>query len=127
MADVTLSATYAGGAIIRAVGFIDAENWESLDNKLTISMTPRDNNWEVFSGSFPDDSGSLKSISIAGVPYRVLGDTNLALPMSKYKNEAVVHSGGNNRRMALQARTLPGIIIAANAQEAETLRLISEG
>lgn len=126
MADVTLSATFKSGAVIQAVGFIDAENWESMDGKLTLNMTPRDNHWEVFSGASPDDSGTLKSVTIAGVTYRVLGDTNITLPTSEWKNEPVPTSGSNNRRMTKQARTLTGVVISCNAQEMETLRGIAE-
>ena len=126
MADVTLAATFRSGAVIRATGFIDVENWESMDGKLTLTMTPRDNQWEVFSGTSPDDSGTLKSISIAGVTYRVLGDTNVTLPANQYKTEAVVTTGQNNRRMTKEARTLTGIVIACNAQEMETLRQIAD-
>ena len=126
MADVTLAATFKSGAVIRGYGFIDIENWESMDGKLTLTMTPRDNHWEVFSGAAPDDSGTLKSVSIAGVTYRVLGDTNITLIPSEWKNEAVATSGSNNRRMTKQARTLTGVVISCNAQEMETLRGIAE-
>jgi hypothetical protein len=127
MADVTLAATFKSGAVIRATGFIDLENWESMDGKLTLSMTPRDNNWEVFSGTAPDDSGTMKSVSIAGVTYRVLGDTNVSLPANGWKTEAVTTSGYNNRRMTKEARTLSGVVISCNAQEMETLRAIADG
>ncbi len=126
MADVTLSATFKDGSVIRATGFIDAENWENLDNKLTINMIPRDNHWEVFVGPLTDTSGTIKGISVAGVPYRVQGDTNVTLPASEWKNEAVITSGANNRRMTKISRALTGIIISCNLQELETLRLIAE-
>jgi hypothetical protein len=128
MADVTVSVTFKDGSIIRAVpGFIDIENWESMDNKLTLAVTPRNNRWEVFAGAMPDTAGTLKGISIAGVPYRVLGDTNVTLPAAEYKNEPVATSGQNNRRMTKQARTLSGVIISCNVTEMETLRAIAEG
>lgn len=126
MADVTLAATFKSGTVIRATGFINVDNWESMDGKLTVEMTPRDNKWEVFAGASPDDAGTLKSISIAGVTYRVLGDTNVTLPAAEWKNEPIPTSGYNNRRLTKQARTLTGVVISCNAQEMETLRAIAE-
>jgi hypothetical protein len=127
MADVTLSATFKSGAVVRATGFIKLENWESMDGKLTLSMTPRDNHWEVFSGTSPDDSGTMKSVTIAGVTYRVAGDTNIIFPASEWDNEPVTSSGYNNRKMTKVARTLSGVVILCNAGEMETLRGIAEG
>jgi hypothetical protein len=125
--DVTLSAEFVDGTVIRGTGWIDIESWESESNKLTLTMTPRDNKWEVFAGTRGDDAGTPKRISVAGVTYRVLADANLSLQPSEYKNEAVPHSGGNLRKMTRQARALTGITIACTAQERETLREIAEG
>ncbi len=128
MGDVTLAATFIDGTVIRAVGFIDIESWESESNKLTLGMFPRDNRWETFAGTVePDRAGSLKSVSIAGVTYRVLGDANLTLQPSEYKSEALPTSGGNIRKMTKQVRALTGVAISCNAQERETLRQIAEG
>lgn len=126
MADVTLSATFRDGTIIRATGFIELETWESMDEKLTLTMIPRDNRWEVFSGTLPDTTGSLSGVSIAGVPYRILGDGNVSMIPSEWKNEAVPTSGTNLRRMTRQARALSGVTIACTPTELETLRLISQ-
>jgi hypothetical protein len=128
MGDVTLAATFIDGTVIRASGFIDIEGWESESNKLTLGMFPRDNKWEVFAGSGdPDRAGSLKSVSIAGVTYCVLGDANLSLLPAEYKNEALPTSGGNIRKMTKQVRALTAVTISCNAQERETLRAIAEG
>lgn len=127
MADVTLSATFRDGTVIRATGFIEIETWESMDEKLTLSMIPRDNRWEVFSGALTDTTGSLSGVSIAGVPYRILGDGNVSLIPAAWKNEGVPTSGTNLRRMTRQVRALSGVTLACNPQEMETLRAIAEG
>ena len=127
MADVTLAMTFADGTIVRGVGFIDIEGWESESNKLTLGMFPKDNKWENFTGSGGDISGSIRKLTINGVTYRVLGDTNVTLKAAEYKNEAVPTSGGNLRKMMKQVRELTGVAIACNPTERETLRVIAEG
>jgi len=126
MADVTLAAAFRSG-ILKASGFIKLENWENQDNKLTVTLIPRDNQWEVFSGTAPDDSGTPLSVSIAGVTYRVLGDTNVNLPASQWDNEGVATSGRNNRKMTKVVRAMSGITIACSLSEMESLRAIAEG
>lgn len=127
MGDVTLAMTFQDGTVVRAVGFIDIESgWESESNKMTLALKPRDNRWEVFTGS-GDVSGSVKKLTINGVTYRVLSDTNVTLQPSEYKNEAIPHSGGNMRRMTKQVRELTGVAIACNATEREALRALAEG
>ncbi|MBE3064731.1 MAG: hypothetical protein IMZ69_06900 [Spirochaetes bacterium] len=126
MADITLAVTFADGTVLRSVGFIDIESWESESNKMTLSMTPRDNKWETFSGSQLDTHGTPRKVAINGVTYRALPDTNVSLIPSEFKNEGQPTSGGNTRKMTKQLRTLSGITIACNAVERETLRGIAE-
>jgi hypothetical protein len=125
MADVTLFVELANGTTLRAQGTIDAESWESQDNKLSVSLLPHDNTWSVFSGS-GDVSGTIRKVTIAGVTYRALGDTNINLVPQAYKNEMVPTSGGNMLKKTKQVRTVTGVTLACNATEVEALRVIAE-
>lgn len=126
MADVTLSAKFADGTILRATGWIDIENWTNQDSKLTLSMHSRDNTWAVFYGS-GDVSGSPRAIAVAGVTYNVLSDDDMTYNPAGYKNEAVMTSGGNQRKMTRIERAITGVTITANSKEYEALRQIAEG
>jgi hypothetical protein len=121
MADVTLSATFADGTIIVTAGFIHIEDWKSADQKMTLTLFPRNNVWQTFVGSLTDTSGSLRNIDIAGVPYRVIGDTDVTMIPSNFKNEAVATSGSNIRKMTRVVSELRDVIIECNAAERVTL------
>ena len=125
MPDVTLFVELANGTTLRAQGTIDAESWESQDNKLTLTLLPHDNVWTVASGS-GDISGTIRRVTVAGVTYRALGDTNLNLVPQAYKNEMVPTSGGNMLKKTKQVRTLTGVTLACNATEVEALRALAE-
>lgn len=125
MADVTLFVELANGTTLRAQGAIDAESWESQDNKLTLTLLPHDNTWTLASGS-GDISGTIRKVAIAGVTYRALGDTNINLVPSQHKNEMVPTSGGNMLKKTKQVRTLTGVTLACNATEVEALRAVAE-
>lgn len=125
MADVTLFVELANGTTLRAQGQIDAESWESQDNKLTLTLLPHDNAWSVASGT-GDVSGTIRRVAIAGVTYRALGDTNTNLVPQAFKNEMVPTSGGNMLKKTKQVRTLTGVTLACNAAEVEALRAIAE-
>ena len=126
MPDVTLFVQLANGTTLRAQGAIDAEGgWESQDNKLTLTLLPHDNTWSIASGS-GDISGTILKVTIAGVTYRALGDTNVNLVPSQFKNEMVPTSGGNMLKKTKQVRTLSNVTLACNSVEVEALRAIAE-
>ena len=79
----------------------------------------------MFAGAIPDTVGTMKGMSIGGVPYRVAGDCNVAVPPG-YKNEAQENSGPNMRKMTKQARAITGIVLVVNLTEYETLRTLAD-
>ena len=127
MPDVTMTANFIDGSVITAQGFIDIQSWESQENKLTLTMFPRNNQWTVVGALTTDLSGTLKSVVISGVTYYAMGDANLDLQPAEYKNEVVMTSAGNViRKQTRQSRDLKNVVIKCNATERETLRTIAE-
>ena len=126
MSDVTIALEIADGSIYRATGWIDIQSWQNQDNKLTLSMHPRSNNWALFSGA-GDSSGSIRKVAIAGVTYSVAADCDVTFQPSEYKNDVVPTSGNNLRKMVRQSRDITGLVITANSQEVDALRQIAEG
>lgn len=126
MPDVTLSATFLGGTVVKASGFFNMEPWEADSATVTLSLFPRDNKWELFSGTVNDAHGTPTKLSIAGETFRVAGDANFSLQLSGYKNEAVPNSGGNSRHMTLQVKEMGAVKIFCTPSEADRLRKFAE-
>jgi hypothetical protein len=121
MPDVTMSATFLGGTVVKAVGFFNMEPWEADSGTATLTLYPRDNKWELFAGAVNDAHGTPLKLSIAGESFRVAGDANFTLQLSAYKNEAVPNSGGNSRHMTLQVKEMGAVKIWCSLAEADRL------
>ena len=71
-------------------------------------------------------SGSIRNVTIDGVSYDVLGDSNFSEVGSQYMNEAVPTSGKNIRKMTRRVQSVSSVIIACEGSEKGRLETISD-
>jgi hypothetical protein len=69
-----------------------------------------------------DDSGSIKSVVLNGVPFDALADADLGVTPSRYKNESVATSGRNIRKRTRQTMDVKSVTIVANGDERTALQ-----
>ncbi len=126
MADVTLGVTFQDGTVMRAQGFIDIENWEPEQQKLTLALFPRDNIWTQAVGPNLDNHGSIRKVTINGITYRAFPDSNPPFIPAQWKNEPQATSGNNTRKLTKQVRSITGLAISCNPVERATLVTVAE-
>lgn len=73
-----------------------------------------------------DVAGTLRRVTISGVTYDVMADTNVTEVGSAFENEAIPTSGRNMKKMMRRAENRSGVVIAANASERDALQQIAE-
>lgn len=73
-----------------------------------------------------DIVGAIRKVTLDGMTFDVFGDTNIKEVGGKYENTAVVTSGRNLRKMMKRVEERDGITIAANGQERDLLKELSE-
>lgn len=73
-----------------------------------------------------DITGSLRRVTLDGVTYDVMPDSNVKEPGSKYKNEPIVTSGRTMRKMTAQSEAREGVVVACNGAEREQLKALAE-
>lgn len=126
MPDVTMAAYFQGGSIVKGVGFFNMEPWESESSTAQLTLYPKDNTWVPVIGSITDAHGTPLKMTIDGETFRVVGDANFSLQLAKYKNEPQPNTGGNSRKMTLQAREMTSVKLFLSLAEADRLRKKSE-
>lgn len=72
-----------------------------------------------------DISGSLRKLTLAGIPFNVISDSNIT-EMSEFKNESISTSGVNIRKIIKQSSVREGVAISCNASERELLEKLSK-
>ena len=126
MPDVTMSYQTADGSTFSATGFIHFDTRETQDYKATIELHPR-NDWATLGAtSSQDTTGTLKKVTINGVTYDALADTNLSETPSKFKNEPTPTSGRTMRKMTRQTPSVKSVTIACNQAERTRLKALAE-
>lgn len=73
-----------------------------------------------------DIVGTLRKVTLDGVTFDVMADTNISEVGSSIENEAVPTSGRNMRKMTRRAENRESVVIACNGAERELLRDLSE-
>ena len=74
-----------------------------------------------------DDSGSIVQVSVNGVPYDAMADSDFDPVPSTIKTEGVATSGRNMMKRTYQVQEVKSVDIAANGQERQNLQAIAEG
>ena len=125
MADITMSYQTADGSTFSATGFIHIDSRETEDYKATLELHPR-TDWVSLGGANQDVSGTMKKLTLAGITYDVLSDSNFNEAVSKYKNESMPSSGRTMRKMTRQAPIVKSVTILANQIERDRLKALAE-
>lgn len=73
-----------------------------------------------------DLPGSIIKVTIAGVSYDAISDTNLDVTPVRIKNEAIATSGRNLRKQTRQVEEVKSVVIACNADERSALKTLAE-
>lgn len=71
-------------------------------------------------------SGSIRKVSLDGVPYETAPDTNISEIGSRYENSDIPTSGENMRKMVRRTETRENVVLVVDDSEREALRELSE-
>ena len=128
MPDVTLAYQTADGSTWSAKGWVHFDSWETQDLKGTAELHPRGIWASLSSSTSPDTTGTIRKVTIDGITYDALTDTNLNATPARMKNEAVATSNPNRnmRKMSAQAMIVKSVTIACNAIERGRLQILAE-
>ena len=128
MPDVTLSYQTSEGSTFSALGWIHFDTRETQDFKATLELHPRGQWASLASSASPDTTGTIRKVTIDGITYDALTDTNLSETVPRFKNEAMATSNPNRnmRKMTAQAAIVKSVTIACNAIERARLKLLAE-
>jgi hypothetical protein len=69
----------------------------------------------------PDISGTLRKVTLDGVTFDVMADTNVTAMGSNIESDGVPTSGRLMRKMTKRADTREGVVLACNGAEFELL------
>jgi hypothetical protein len=73
-----------------------------------------------------DLSGTLRRITLDGITFDCMADTNATEVGSAFENSAVPTSGRNMRKMMRRTENREGIVLACNGSERELLRGLAD-
>lgn len=73
-----------------------------------------------------DLSGSIRKVTLDGVTYDVMADTNITEVGSAYENESVPTSGRNIKKMTRRPENREGVVLACNGAERTLLKELAE-
>lgn len=71
-------------------------------------------------------SGSILKLTLDGVTYDVMHDSNFGEVGSAFENTAVPTSGGNMKKMQRRAQIVESVIVAAGGEERVALKSLAE-
>lgn len=71
-------------------------------------------------------SGTLRKLTLDGLPFSVPGDINITVNFSPYETEGVPTTGDTMFKMTLRVPTAEGITVIANAADEQRLAALAE-
>jgi hypothetical protein len=71
-------------------------------------------------------SGTVRSVTLGGLPYNVAADTNISVTMTVWENSRIPHSGGSARKMLKRTPTAESVVLILDGSDRENLRLTAE-
>lgn len=71
-------------------------------------------------------TGSIRKLTIGGVTFDVMADTNVTVNLSPFETEGMPTSGETMFKMTFRTPTMEAIALAADSEEAESLRAVAE-
>lgn len=73
-----------------------------------------------------DTAGSLRSLTIEGIPFRATADANLTEIFTNYENSMIATTGRAMRKMVKRVLSVEGITLATNGAERSYLKAFAE-
>lgn len=73
-----------------------------------------------------DIAGTLRKVTIDGITYDVMADTNVTETGSAFENEAIPTSGKNMKKMTRRPENRESVVLACNGDERELLRAAAD-
>jgi hypothetical protein len=73
-----------------------------------------------------DVSGSLRSVTLAGLPFAVSAEAGATVILTGWENSRIAHSGGSMRKMIKRIRTVSGIVLILGGTDRDTLRSFAD-
>lgn len=73
-----------------------------------------------------DVTGTIRSVTLAGVTYDVFADSSIKATPSSHENTAIPTSGRNMRKMVKRVQSREGLVLVANGVEQEALKALAE-
>lgn len=71
-------------------------------------------------------SGTIRKLTLDGITFDVMADTNITETGGPFENENIPTSGRNIRKMTRRPENREGVVVAANGAERQTLRTLSQ-
>jgi hypothetical protein len=73
-----------------------------------------------------DTAGTIRKVTLDGISFDAMADTNISEVGSAFANENVPTSGRNLRKMTKRSENREGVVLAANGAEREVLKELAE-
>jgi len=73
-----------------------------------------------------DVAGSLRSVSINGIPFAVSAEAGATVVLTGWENSRIAHSGGSMRKMIKRVRTVSGIVLILGGTDRASLASFAE-
>ncbi len=75
----------------------------------------------------PDNSGTIRSVGIEGITFRVPADVNATFMFTNVENAMIAASGGQNmRQITKRVPAIESLTLLTNAAEREVLKALAE-
>ena len=73
-----------------------------------------------------DVAGTIRSVTIGGLPFNVAADANLSVILTGWENSRIPHSGGSMRKMIKRVRRVEGIVLVIGGTDRDNLARFAE-
>lgn len=73
-----------------------------------------------------DVTGTLRKVTLDGVTFDVMADTNVSEIGNAWQNEGVPTSGRNIRKMTRRVEAREGVVLACNGAERELIKALAD-
>lgn len=73
-----------------------------------------------------DITGTLRKVTLDGITFDVMADTNVTETGSQWQNEAIPTSGRNLKKMTRRPEIREGVVLACNGSERDLLKEMAE-
>lgn len=73
-----------------------------------------------------DNVGSIRKITIEGIPYRARADGDLSHIVGKFENSVIVTSGAGMMKQEKRSQDIEGVQLSVNGNEQEEIKAFAE-